>query len=228
MQSLKNMAQIMNLNSSMRSRYEEWMALSDEEKARHREKINAKYRPPTITAERLRLSGIPKKYQNAKIVSESCSNAFQQLERKKISGVVLQGEAGRGKTYTACAMLLSHMKHSSGTFATMNDILARVRAAYSSGENPDEIFGRFRGTPLLVIDDLGKENVSADSITKLFELLDARIANERPTIVTTQFTNNELLKRYASRVNEPEIISAILSRLSQFTPIVFRGKDRRK
>ena len=109
----------------------------------------------------------------------------------------------------------------------MNDILNRVRAAYSSGESPDEIFGRYRGTRLLVIDDLGKENVSADSITRLFELLDTRINNERPTIITTQFSNQELLKRYTRKVDEPEMIEAILSRLTQFTSIAFKGEDRR-
>lgn len=202
------------------------MTLSEDEKASHCEKLNARYRQPAITDERLRLSGIAKHYQHAKL-SDSLARLLAKLESHETLGVVFQGETGRGKTYAACSMLLAHMERSSGKFATMNDILARVRAAYSSGENPDEIFGRFRGTPLLVIDDLGKENVSADSITKLFELLEARISNERPTIVTTQFTNNELMQRY-KRVNEPETISAILSRLSQFTPIAFRGEDRRR
>lgn len=109
----------------------------------------------------------------------------------------------------------------------MNDILNQVRSAYSSGESPDEIFGRYRGTKLLVIDDLGKENVSPDSIMRIFELLDTRINNELPTIITTQFTNNELLQRYSNKVNDREMASAVLSRLTEFMPIVFHGEDRR-
>ena len=109
----------------------------------------------------------------------------------------------------------------------MNDILNRVRSAYSSGESPDEIFGRYRGTKLLIIDDLGKENVSPDSIMRIFELLDTRINNELPTIITTQFTNNELLQRYSNKVNDREMASAVLSRLTEFMPIVFHGEDRR-
>lgn len=109
----------------------------------------------------------------------------------------------------------------------MNDLLHRVRGAYSSGENSEEVFGIYRGTPLLVLDDLGKENVSADSITRLFELLDARINNKRPTIVTTQFQNNELLKRYRGKVDDREMIAAVLSRLALFRTIEFQGVDRR-
>lgn len=109
----------------------------------------------------------------------------------------------------------------------MNDLLHRVRGAYSSDENAEEVFGIYRGTPLLVLDDLGKENVSADSITRLFELLDARINNKRPTIVTTQFQNNELLKRYRGKVDDREMIAAVLSRLALFRAIEFQGVDRR-
>lgn len=176
--------------------------------------------------ERISRSGVPKKYQNAQI-TPSLKRLLNKLEAGEISGLVLQGETGRGKTLSACAILIEHLKSQTGKFATMNDILARVRSAYSSNESPDEVFGCYRGTSLLVIDDLGKENISADSLTKLFELLDSRINNERKTIITTQFSNQELLKRYTRKVDEPEMIAAILSRLTQFEPIVFRGEDRR-
>lgn len=176
--------------------------------------------------ERIRLAGVPKRYQNARI-TPPMQTLLDRLERREIAGVLLQGQTGRGKTYAACSMLLAHLQTELGKFATFNDILARVRSAYSSGENPDEVFGRFMGTKLLVLDDLGKENISADSITKLFELLDYRVNNELPTVVTTQFLNNELMARYTSKVDDSEMVSAVLSRLSGFVPINFGGVDRR-
>ena len=154
-------------------------------------------------------------------------NVLAQLQKHEIAGLILRGETGRGKTHEACAILIEHLKTGLGKFATMNDILARVRSSYSSGESPDEVFGRYKGTPLLVIDDLGKENISVDSITKLFELLDSRIANERPTIITTQFTNSELMQRYTRKVDEPEMVEAILSRFLRFAAIDYYGRDRR-
>lgn len=176
--------------------------------------------------ERIRLSGVPKKYQKAQL-TPSTETLLGKLKSREISGVLFQGKTGRGKTYASCAMLMAHLQTNLGKFATMNDILNRTRAAYSSGESPDEIFGRYRGAKLLVIDDLGKENVSPDSIMRIFELLDTRINNELPTIITTQFGNQELLKRYTRKVDEPEMIEAILSRLTEFMPIVFHGEDRR-
>lgn len=206
----------------------EWQSLTDEQKKARIAQVNARFAQSDTfkIQERIRLSGIPKKYQKAQL-TPSTETLLGKLKTHEISGVLFQGKTGRGKTYASCAMLMSHLQTDLGKFATMNDILNRVRSAYSSGESPDEIFGRYRGTKLLVIDDLGKENVSPDSIMRIFELLDTRINNELPTIITTQFTNNELLQRYSNKVNDREMASAVLSRLTEFMPIVFHGEDRR-
>lgn len=206
----------------------EWQALSEEEKeARRRELRTPDARTAAAKhAERVKLSRIPKAFQGA-MLAEDMRQTLSELESGKLIGVVLRGATGRGKTTAACAMLSEHLKNGLGSFTTMNDLLHRVRGAYSSGENSEEVFGIYRGTPLLVLDDLGKENVSADSITRLFELLDARINNKRPTIVTTQFQNNELLKRYRGKVDDREMIAAVLSRLALFRTIEFQGVDRR-
>ena len=207
----------------------EWQALSEDEKEARRREANAQDARAAAAAkhaERVKLSRIPKAFQDA-MLADDTRQTLSELESGKLIGVVLRGATGRGKTTAACAMLSAHLQNELGRFTTMNDLLHRVRGAYSSGENAEEVFGIYRGTPLLVLDDLGKENVSADSITRLFELLDARINNKRPTIVTTQFQNNELLKRYRGKVDDREMIAAVLSRLALFRTIEFQGVDRR-
>lgn len=206
----------------------EWQALSEDEKEARRRAANATDARTAAAkhAERVKLSRIPRAFQDAALADDT-QRTLSELESGKLIGVVLRGATGRGKTTAACAMLSAHLQNELGRFTTMNDLLHRVRGAYSSGENAEEVFGIYRGTPLLVLDDLGKENVSADSITRLFELLDARINNKRPTIVTTQFQNNELLKRYRGKVDDREMIAAVLSRLALFRAIEFQGVDRR-
>lgn len=206
----------------------EWQALSEDEKEARRRAANATDARTAAAkhAERVKLSRIPRAFQDAALADDT-QRTLSELESGKLIGVVLRGATGRGKTTAACAMLSAHLQNELGRFTTMNDLLHRVRGAYSSGENAEEVFGIYRGTPLLVLDDLGKENVSVDSITRLFELLDARINNKRPTIVTTQFQNNELLKRYRGKVDDREMIAAVLSRLALFRTIEFHGVDRR-
>lgn len=207
----------------------EWQALSEDEKEARRREANAQDARAAAAAkhaERVKLSRIPKAFQDA-MLADDTRQTLSELESGKLIGVVLRGATGRGKTTAACAMLSAHLRNRLGRFTTMNDLLHRVRSAYSSGENAEEVFDVYCGTSLLVLDDLGKENVSADSITRLFELLDARINNKRPTIVTTQFQNNELLKRYRGKVDDREMIAAVLSRLALFRTIEFHGVDRR-
>lgn len=207
----------------------EWQALSEDEKEARRREANAQDARAAAAAkhaERVKLSRIPKAFQDA-MLADDTRQTLSELESGKLIGVVLRGATGRGKTTAACAMLSAHLRNKLGRFTTMNDLLHRVRGAYSNGENAEEVFGVYCGTSLLVLDDLGKENVSADSITRLFELLDSRINNKRPTIVTTQFQNNELLKRYRGKVDDREMIAAVLSRLALFRTIEFQGVDRR-
>lgn len=207
----------------------EWQALSEDEKEARRREANAQDARAAAAAkhaERVKLSRIPKAFQDA-MLADDTRQTLSELESGKLIGVVLRGATGRGKTTAACAMLSAHLRNKLGRFTTTNDLLHRVRGAYSNGENAEEVFGVYCGTSLLVLDDLGKENVSADSITRLFELLDARINNKRPTIVTTQFQNNELLKRYRGKVDDREMIAAVLSRLALFRTIEFHGVDRR-
>ena len=207
---------------------QEYSRLTPEQKEQVRRKVNSEFEAQNNheLEARIKRSGITKHYLRAK-PSQATISMLARLTNHETTGLILRGETGRGKTYEACAILLEHLKCKPGRFATMNSILANVRSAYSTNENFEEVFGRYKGTSLLVIDDLGKENISQDSITKLFELIDSRLANERPTIITTQFTNSELMKRYARKVNEPEMMEAILSRLGQFVAIDYKGRDRR-
>jgi DNA replication protein DnaC len=80
----------------------------------------------------------------------------------------------------------------------------------------------------LVIDDMGKENMSDFVVSQIFELVNERYANMKPTIVTSNFTVAELEKRLASRGNV-DTAKAIVSRLTDNCHILkLQHEDRRK
>lgn len=177
---------------------------------------------------RLSVSGIPKRYQSAKLseCQTECATAYTLLEQGELSGLILQGKVGRGKTYAACAMLKTHLEKSLGNFAKMSDILAKIRSTYSSFEDAESVFSTYKNTSLLVLDDLGKENASEDSLNKVFELLDARMNANKPTIITTNYTLAELATRFSS-YGEIETVKALISRFSEFYVVQVIGADRR-
>ena len=73
---------------------------------------------------------------------------------------------------------------------------------------------------LLIIDDLGAEATNAQMTAFLFELLNDRILMGKKTIISTNYTLEEISRTYSERIH---------SRLIQhFTIIKFEGNDLRE
>ena len=84
------------------------------------------------------------------------------------------------------------------------------------------------GDRVLVIDDLGKENANAWALTTLFQIINSRYEDGKPTIYTSQY-DLQSLQRRMSRQRESESAEAIVSRICETSVIVqLGGKDRRR
>lgn len=72
---------------------------------------------------------------------------------------------------------------------------------------------------LLVIDDLGTENITQFSIASLYNLINTRRCDGKATIINTNLTHKDLRSKYDDR---------IFSRLmGEFSPYLFKGTDIR-
>lgn len=135
--------------------------------------------------------------------------------------VTLAGAVGSGKTYAAVAALRWRVNVSGerGAFWPVIDLLERYRATFDADratETTGEIDASLQRTPLLVLDDWGKQKTTEWAEQQLFRLVDERLRNQRRTIVTTNA--------------EPgEFAEALRSRLFGNLALVvrFSGKDRR-
>ena len=54
-------------------------------------------------------------------------------------------------------------------------------------------------TPVLVLDDLGKERLTARLEADLFAVIDDRTSNLRTTIITTNYTGDRLVERFQNK-----------------------------
>ncbi len=179
-------------------------------------------------AHRLERAGIPKAFQSADIARVP---ELQGVDPSR--NMLMVGEAGRGKTYAACAVARHRAQECSVRFSTMGDVLLDIQGSYRGG-NPAECVAKYRNATLLVIDDLGKEKPTDYAVGQFFALLNARIDAEKQTIVTTNYRSKELLARLA-QCGESETALAIMSRLTcsaegkaGFVPIQFKGGDKRR
>lgn len=136
--------------------------------------------------------------------------------------LMLMGATGLGKTHisTAIAREVILKGYSVLYDSAQNVIGAYEHDRFHSGRGEDKKEAeKYEICDLLIIDDLGTEFQSNFSISTLYYLLNLRLNCGRPTIVSTNFTPNDLRSHYDDR---------IASRLmGNFQPLVFRGEDVR-
>jgi DNA replication protein DnaC len=162
-------------------------------------------------------------------VTELNSQAVEAVRRyiqDPAGGLMFLGPVGTGKTHLAACVVnafLDQLKRV--TFGGVVDLLGRIRRSYGeeAQEEEWEIIDELTTAPLLVLDDLGKERVKDWVEEILFRIIDVRYGEKRPLVITTNFSPQDLEKRY------PEKGYAIVSRLAEMcTGVYLGGEDWRK
>lgn len=179
-------------------------------------------------------TGVPKAYLGA-----SPSKPFsQQWDPSSSLGLYIWGDTGVGKTWEASGILLERAKATAASrpslvtgtttirrkevFTTLANILDECY----EGRRADEI-KRYVDYDLLLLDDMGKEKPSEYTLETLYRLIDGRIANERPTIITSNLSPEQLMRLFT--IDGGRLTGdAILSRLSSFQIVHMLGEDRRQ
>lgn len=135
-------------------------------------------------------------------------------------GLFIAGGVGTGKTMLASIIaheiMLSDLCNVK--FVTEAQVYSSIREAYnrSSGVSDSKIIKKYKTTPLLIIDDLGKEKPTDWSVKTLFDIIDNRYANDMPTIITTNFTADDLIQKLTPQNSNDKITAtAIIDRLRE-------------
>ena len=118
--------------------------------------------------------------------------------QKERNGLFITGSYGTGKTHLACAIANQLMQGGTPTICmTMIDLLAKIKNSFESNENATEaeIMRLYEEIPLLVIDDIGSEQPTEWGITRIYAIINARYEAYMPTIVTTNYTADDLIRR---------------------------------
>ncbi len=152
-------------------------------------------------------------------VFEYCKSYAESFKTGSDS-LLMIGGAGLGKTHlaTAIARVVIDKGHSVVYESAQNVVNSYEAEHFGRSTNADT--GRYTDCELLIIDDLGTEFVTPFSVSVFFNLLNHRIINGLPTIVTTNLKLSEIETNYKER---------IYSRLlGDYTTLAFCGSDIRR
>ena len=175
-------------------------------------------------------SGIPLRFRNERFetykVNHLNKKAFSMCKEYadnfpidynkdyKSLGIFSKGVWGVGKTHLACAIghvvidkWSSSWRDSSPVYyVTEPELFTRIRSTFNhSGETELEVYKQLANVPLLIIDDIGKEDVSDPRFVQRvwFTIINQRYDNLKPVVFTANLNPDELANHLGgSRNNE--------------------------
>ena len=158
--------------------------------------------------------------QRMRSVLEFCKNYAADFGTNSPS-ILLQGGTGLGKTHLSLAIAGSVIKKDGGViYASSQNILSKLE---------NEKFGRaeFADTEknllecdLLILDDLGSEFCTQFTVAAIYNIVNSRLLNSKPTIISTNLSLKQIQDTYT-----PRIASRILS---DYQILQFDGTDIRQ
>jgi len=139
------------------------------------------------------ISGTEKALKYAKALSNGDSNFIWLL---------IYGGVGNGKSHLCNAIASECLARGRDTrIYTCAEMFSMLRAAIKSNEVEERIT-ELKETFMLILDDYGVEYDSAWEQAKFDEIMTARFANAKPTVLTTNRDVTELTERVRSRFRD--------------------------
>jgi len=154
-----------------------------------------------------------------KISQVFCEN----IHDPKQKNLLFVGKAGTGKTFmSSCIANEIVNKGYTVLYQTaplLMDMLLEAKFASLKDEIKKEQYSNVFDVDLLIIDDLGTENLNNMKFTELFNIINTRLLKDKKTIISTNLSLAELASEYDDRV---------MSRLiGNYTICRFFGEDIR-
>lgn len=136
--------------------------------------------------------------------------------------LLLIGPTGLGKTHLSTSVARTVIERGYDVvYETIQNILAdfeydRFKSGYGETQSRSE---RYLACELLIIDDLGTEQVTPFVLATLYHLLNTRLNHGKQTVINTNVSGEELQSRYENRITS--------RLLGEYEILLFSGNDIR-
>lgn len=156
----------------------------------------------------------------AQKIASSCERYAAGFKRGA-SNLLFMGSTGLGKTHLSLAIAnVVINKGYSVIYGTAQNILNDLQNEnFGRADNIRYTERAVQGCDLLIIDDLGTEYKNNYTIACLYNIINSRLSAKLPTIISTNYTFDELEEKYDQRIT---------SRITgEYKPLILIGNDIR-
>lgn len=152
-------------------------------------------------------------------IAKKYANSF---DPEKSGSIIMMGNTGLGKTHVSSAMGGIIINNGFDVYySTAVDMMADFENERFSNVKSDSLRSeKYFSCELLIIDDLGTELINQFTTSCLYNVINSRLIKKKPTIINTNFTREDLRKKYMDRIT---------SRIfGEYTVLPFLGTDIRE
>ena len=178
----------------------------------------------------LRRAGIRPRYWEERRSPDELQSVYSDAIS---DGLYIWGEQGRGKTSLACEIGKRALREKQKVlFVNVPSLMRDIRNSYSSNEtSAEEIVQKCINAKLLILDDLGQENATKDTVEIIYEIVNERDLDMAPMVVTSNLRRDKFISHYAKQLGNDEVAinkaKSIVSRLSSLRSYEIKGSDHR-
>ena len=144
--------------------------------------------------------------ENILLLKEKAENFINNFDDFNEKNLLFTGSTGCGKTFLTNCIANEILKQGKNVlYQTAPVMLDSIIDAKFGKENSNfDIIDSILSADLLIIDDLGTENLNHIKASELFTIINTRLLNQNhkitKTIISTNLTIDELFKTYSTRI----------------------------
>ena len=130
----------------------------------------------------------------------NCCKRYAQRFTPSSESILMIGGTGLGKTHLSASIAKVVLEKG---YAVIYDSAQSIFDSYEAvrfGKESKELTKKYENCDLLIIDDLGAECMTQYTIAVFSSLLNWRIVNSKPTIISTNLSPQQIKKSYGERV----------------------------
>lgn len=145
----------------------------------------------------------PEHYINAQKALKAAMDFTENVQNNPYEvGLLFSGPVGSGKTFLAASIANALLaKEFKVLFLIVPDLLDELRASISGRNETNELdlLDVARTIPILILDDLGAHNYTEWSRNRIYSILNYRMNEQLPTIITTNLDFDEIEQHLGER-----------------------------
>ena len=165
-------------------------------------------------------------FKGGEKAKETCGIFVNNYEPLNGQHLLFTGKTGVGKTHLAVSIykeLITQNKIESENvkFVTAPELLLEIKKTFNGASvmTESDVIDKYSNADLLILDDLGSEKATEFAIQSLYLVIDRRIRNMKPIVITTNLSLKEI---------EEKLDARIASRLASMKVVEISMPDYRK